>query len=145
MLGLDVTSFHGKVNRHSFSFMCNSEWEFNLKGTYCMCSYTLTVMKNLGIMFKKGQNSSLKHSCIFKVLFPLKQTVYNFLSCWPSSTKLKVLNSDKICANQSLDRWETNSLPLLIGNLWKNSLPGLSQRAWWSPCLFCLAMSTRMA
>lgn len=53
MLGLDMTSFHSKAIRHSFLFMYNSEWKFNLKETHCMCSYELTIMKNLGIMLKK--------------------------------------------------------------------------------------------
>ena len=71
MLELDMTSFHGKAIGHSFLFMYNSEWEFNLKGTHCMCSYALTIMKNLRVMLKKEEHSSSKYSYIFQVFFHL--------------------------------------------------------------------------
>lgn len=75
-----MTSFRGKAIGHSFLFMYNSEWEFNLKGTHCMCSYALTIMKNLRIMSKKKRRAFLfKTQLHFPSVFPLEQSVLQFL------------------------------------------------------------------
>lgn len=103
--------------------MYYSEWEFNLKGTHCVCSWALTVIKNLGIILKIRRvlllfRTQLHFSSVF---FHLNRQSTALGLAQPSQRLglLKILYSDKICANQELGMWETYFLPPLAGKLWK--------------------------
>lgn len=78
MLGLGMTSFYGKASRHSFLFMYNSKWEFNLKGTHCLCKLCTHNNEEFRNKVKKEEHSSSKHSYIFQVFFHLNSLLIVF-------------------------------------------------------------------
>lgn len=78
MLGLGMTSFYGKASRHSFLFMYNSKWEFNLKGTHCMCKLCTHNNEEFRNKVKKRRAFLFKTQLHFSSVFPLEQSAYSF-------------------------------------------------------------------